>query len=286
MFVSSNLLKDLLPYYKRKLSQNYDQREIESIFFLVCFYLFNLSKIQVLNNEKRLTESELLSQRDMVERLQKNEPLQYVLGYTEFYGLKINVTPATLIPRPETEELVDYILKDIGSKNNLAILDIGTGSGCIAIALKKNSPTSNVSALDFSDETLKVAKHNAVLNGVEINSWNENILESDLKTISDLDVIVSNPPYIPNSDKSSMHKNVLEHEPHSALFVDDSNPLIFFQRIIELGVLKLKSGGKIYFEIHPPFSEEIIRILKNLMYNEVVVVKDLGGTNRVVIATK
>jgi len=286
MFVSSNLLKDILPYYKRKLIKIYDERETESIFFLTCFYLYNLSKIQVLNTEKRLTESELLMHRDIVERLQKNEPLQYVLGQTEFYGLKINVTSATLIPRPETEELVDYILKDIGSKNNLTILDIGTGSGCIAIALKKNIPSSKVLALDISNEALEVAKQNATLNNVEINFWIENILESNLKTISDLDVVVSNPPYIPNSDKTSMHKNVLEHEPHSALFVDDTNPLIFYQRIIELGLLKLESGGKIYFEIHPPFSDQIAHLLKKSMFNEVSVLKDLSGMNRFVIAIK
>jgi len=286
MFVSSNLLKDLLPYFKRKLAKIYDEREIESIFFLSCFGQFNLSKIQVLNDGKRLSESELLTYRDIVERLLKHEPIQYILGQAEFYGLIINVSPSVLIPRPETEELVDFIVKDHSKKNSNKILDIGTGSGCIAIALRKNISDAEVFAVDISADAISVARSNALKNQAEVNFICADILKDELNQISDLDILVSNPPYIPDSDKITMNKNVLEHEPHQALFVEDMNPLIFYKRIIDLGKLKLKRGGKLYFEIHPKFSEEFVECCLQAGYSQALSLKDLSGENRFVVATK
>lgn len=289
MFVSSNLLKDLLPYFKRKLAKVYDEREIESIFFLTCFSQFNLSKIQVLIDEKRLSESELLTYRDIVERLLNHEPIQYILGETEFYGLMLNVSTSVLIPRPETEELVDLIIKD-SSTNKNKILDIGTGSGCIAIALKKNISHAIVFAVDISPEAISVAKLNSEKNNVAINFIQADILSrrfaNDLNEIFELDILVSNPPYIPESDKTSIKKNVLEHEPHVALFVEDNDPLIFYKRIIELGKSKLKKGGKVYFEIHPKFAAEIVDLFLKEKYTQAKIVKDMSGANRFVIATK
>jgi len=286
MFVSSNLLKDLLPYFKRKLAKSYDEKEIESIFFLTCFYQFNLSRIQVLTEERRLSESELLLFRDIVERLTHHEPIQYILGKTEFYGLTFNVSPAVLIPRPETEELVDLVIKEFRDKKNLTILDIGAGSGCIAISIKKNIAASNVFAIDISADAIAVAEKNAEENKTGITFIKADILTNDLSDLTQLDFIISNPPYIPDSDKPAMQANVLDHEPHVALFVSNNDPLIFYKRILELGMVKLKSGGKLFFEIHPQFSSEIILHLNQAGYHSSEIVKDLSGADRFIIASK
>lgn len=284
MFTSSNSLSGLLSYFKRKLSENYEEREIENIFYLICYYQFGLSKIMVAVEDRKLTESELLKIREYVHRLQNNEPIQYILGETEFYGLKISVNPSVLIPRPETEELIELILKQ--TKVSGRVLDIGAGSGCIPIALKKNRPGFDVFATDISDKALELAKENAVINNVNVEFIKSDILEDDLNSIPILDLIVSNPPYIPLSDKNEMEARVLEFEPDIALFVPDNDPLIFYKRIGQIGRQKLNEGGKLFFEIHEGLGNEVRGLLEGLDYHQVTIHKDLQGKDRMVSAVK
>jgi len=285
MFVSSNLLKDLLPYFKRKLKENYEDREIESIFFLICESTFGLNKINVISGDKRLSESELLFFRDRVTRLQTNEPIHYILGKADFYSLEIIVDSSVLIPRPETEELVDNIIKINNSKQCLKILDIGTGTGCIALALKKNIPSAIVNGIDFSDNAIEIAKKNATHLQLNVSFSVVDIFENNL-SFDKTDIIVSNPPYIPFSDKISMKKNVLEYEPHSALFVPDNDPLRFYIRIAELALSSLNDNGQLWFEIHEEFGQKVVDLLNVMGFKNTTLIFDINNKNRIVYAEK
>ncbi len=215
-------------------------------------------------------------------RLLKNEPIQYILGEASFYGMKLMVNRQTLIPRPETEELVDLIIQE-NDRSDLKVLDIGTGSGAIAIALSRNLRFPEIIAIDISEGALEVARLNAtrMKAGIEfihadIFNWNP--------PVEKFDIIVSNPPYIDNSEKSSMERNVLDYEPHSALFVPDDNPLIFYSRIAEVGVKALKEGGRLYFEINPNHSEELAKMLKSEGYQDIITFKDSYDRTRFIKA--
>ena len=280
MFVSSNSLKDSLAYFKRKLKSNYDEAEIENIFFLVCFEVFQTTKVQVLADSVRLSESDLLQIKSIVDRLVKNEPIQYIIGHTYFYDCKINVNQTVLIPRPETEELVDIIIKSNNGIDSLSILDIGTGSGCIPIALKKKLKSANITTIDISKDAIALAKENAIQNQVEINFYDIDVFSADINSFDKVDIIVSNPPYIPSADKKEMHKNVLDHEPSTALFVEDTTPLVFYERIIKLSKSKLKPGGQLYFEFHKDFGKEINQLLVDANFQEIEIIKDMQGFDR------
>ncbi|MDA7803946.1 peptide chain release factor N(5)-glutamine methyltransferase [Crocinitomix sp.] len=280
MFVSSNRLVDLQPYFNEKLGSIYDQREIDNLFYLFIEAEFGLTKFEFKQSQQRLSESELLAVRSVVKRLQNNEPIQYVLGFTEFYGCKIKVNSNVLIPRPETEELVDLILKN--SDHNLSILDIGTGSGCIPIALKKTNPSFKIVGLDISGGAIELAKESADLNSVSIQFLERNILSDELSDLDKFDIIVSNPPYVLESDKKKMAENVLEFEPHLALFVADADPLLFYNRIADLGLKKLNSKGKIYFEIHENFGQQTKGLLEHKGFKNVKIIADLQGKDRMI----
>lgn len=280
MFVSSNLLRDLLPYFKRKLKSIYDENETENIFFLICDYTFGLSKIQVLHDDKRLTESELLFFRDCVNRLSKNEPVQYILGETEFYGLPFKVTPDVLIPRPETEELVDLIIRENKNNPGIEILDVGCGSGCIPVTLKKFLNESEVTAVDVSESAIQIARSNAGLNSVEVKFLREDFFSDSVFELTDFDIIVSNPPYIAESERISMHANVVDYEPSLALFVPDTDPLKFYLRILNFAQKKLKSGGLIYFEINPIYADRLKEISLDMKFSSAQICKDISGKNR------
>lgn len=286
MFVSSNNLKDLLTYFKRKLKSIYDEAEVENIFFLVCDEVFQCSKIQVINNDIRLSESDLLRVKSIVDRLLNNEPIQHIIGHTYFFDCLIKVSADVLIPRPETEELVDLIIKMHHQSSELSILDIGTGSGCIPIALKKKLKSANLTAIDVSKKALELALENAKNNQVEINFLNIDIFSSEAMNLPVFEIIISNPPYIPVSDKLTMHKNVLDFEPDLALFVTDNAPLIFYERIIELSKSKLTFGGKLYFEIHHNFGTQVKQLLLDNNFSSVKILKDLQGQERFCIAIK
>lgn len=280
MFTSTNKLIDLIPYFKKKLGALYPDREIENLFYWVCEDQFELQKFQVKMGDKRLTESELLSVRAIVKRLEQKEPIQYVLGTTEFYNCKIKVDENTLIPRPETEELVDWVLDNVSKDQT--VLDIGTGSGCIPIALKKAVSTLTVSGLDISANAITMARESAKLNDVNVDFVQMDILNPNLEELKMYDVIISNPPYVLESDKKEMNENVLSYEPHLALFVADHEPLLFYIAIAKIGLTQLNPNGLLFFEIHENFGKETIEMLENLGYQNVVLREDMQGKDRMI----
>ncbi len=285
MFVNSNQLTDLLPYYLDKLASIYSKKEIENVFYTVCDYKHHLTKIEVKMSGKRLTESELLMHRTIIKRLLNHEPIQHIIGEVEFYGLSFKVNKDVLVPRPETEELVDLIIH----KNKLnapSILDIGTGSGCIPISLKYNIKNATVYGVDVSEKALDIAKQNAINNKVDVNFILADVLTDELNTLPQMDIMVSNPPYVLESDIQQMSDNVLKFEPHIALFVDDNNPLLFYKRIVYLSKHLLKPTGQLYFEINEEFGKDIQLLMQNNGFKNVKVVKDLQGKNRMVIGEK
>jgi release factor glutamine methyltransferase len=230
---------------------------------------------------------------NVLSRLKTGEPVQYILGHTEFYGLPFKVNPSVLIPRPETEELVDWALNSwqlvVDSwQQPHNILDIGTGSGCIAISLKKNLDKVSVSAIDISTEALNTAKGNAALNNVDINFIQEDILNqthhSPLTTHYSL--IISNPPYVTLEDKKQMHTNVTDFEPHTALFVPENNPLIFYKAIADFAVGYLEKGGLLFFEINESYGEEIVKLLNDKSFTNTELMSDMSGKARMIKATK
>jgi release factor glutamine methyltransferase len=224
---------------------------------------------------------------EAVLRLLQHEPIQYILGESHFYGLKLKVTNAVLIPRPETEELVDWIIKTHQNKENLTILDIGTGSGCIPIALAKHLKNAIVYAIDVSPDALRVAQENAEMSKVNVNFERLDILEiSEINPLSfggvKFDVMVSNPPYISIEEKEQMQKNVLDYEPPLALFVNDKNPLLFYEKIIFLAKGSLNEGGSLYFEINESFGKEVKDMLGHKHFEQIELIKDLQGKDRMV----
>lgn len=286
MFVSSNLLRDLLPYFKRKLKAVYDEQETESIFFLICHQRFGLGKAAVLQGDKRLTESELLEFREIVNRLGTHEPIQYILGETEFYGNRFRVNREVLIPRPETEELVDIVVGNHKQSENLRILDIATGSGCIPISLSLNLKKSLVTATDISEAALTIANQNALALKSQVRFLELDVFSDQMETLGQFDLIISNPPYVPQSDRFSMSKNVLEFEPHLALFVPDSDPIRFYKTIVNFAKNHLTETGVVYFELHPAHATEVVEYAQMLGFTNSSIRKDLSGNRRFAILSK
>ena len=219
--------------------------------------------------------------REILRQLLQDIPVQYALGQTNFYGLTLKVGPGVLIPRPETEELVDLIVKE-NRAADLRVLDLCTGSGAIAIALARNLPFSEITAVDISPDAIAIAKENAAALKTKIRFLETDILkEESLSRIpGEFDIIVSNPPYVDESEKKDMDANVLDHEPHIALFVPDDNPLLFYKRIAEIGNQSLKAGGKLYLEINPRHAEELKQLLLSSGYDDIEIIKDINGKDR------
>lgn len=264
------------------LQDLYDVMEAESFFHLILEEKHQMKRIDLaLHPNLAFSEEEIQSWNLILEQLKKEIPIQYILGTTEFFGLKFYVNESVLIPRPETEELVEWIIGDLKTKaiKDLKILDIGTGSGCIAISLSKNIPNAKVYAIDVSLEALKVAKQNAENNQVEIVFLEKNILEIDDLELQ-FDVIVSNPPYVRHLEKEEIKKNVLEHEPHLALFVEDNDALVFYRKIAELATKNLTENGNLYFEINQYLGEEMIELLQNKGFQDAELRKDIYGNDR------
>lgn len=296
------LFKDYKTYFLNKLTTLYDAAECESIFFIILEKRHSLKRIDLaLQTNLSLTESDLMAWNLILEQLKLEKPIQYILGETFFYDLKFDVDSNVLIPRSETEELVDFIIKDFKISNNLAVqqsnnlkvLDIGTGSGCIAIALAKNLKNANIFAIDVSEKALAVAQKNAVQNDVEVNFIHCNILKTnDLdfieKTfnIQKFDIIVSNPPYVRNLEKHEINKNVLENEPHLALFVADDDALIFYRKIANLAVNNLSENGVLYFEINQYLGQETVKLLQEIGFRNVELKQDIYGNDRMIKAKK
>lgn len=270
---------------RKELAEIYSPEETESLIFLIFEKLKGYSRTQfLLAKEEKLTDEELLSMSQILGRLKNHEPIQYILGETEFYGLPFRTAPEVLIPRPETEELVQWIIQE----NKLArptILDIGTGTGCIAISLRKNIPLSTVLACDISPVCLETARLNSELNSADVALFEYDILKlSPEIKFPELDIIVSNPPYVRETEKLLMEKNVLEFEPELALFVSDENPLIFYERIADFARVRLNDGGRLYFEINEAFGNECSVMLLEKGLSEVLLKKDINGKDRMIRA--
>lgn len=278
MQVAKKLIRD-------SLSQLYCEQEIESISKLIFEKVLVLSRLQVhLNQHETISTANLTQITEIVNRLIQFEPIQYILGETEFYGLPLNVNPSVLIPRPETEELVDWIINDCPPTNPI-ILDIGTGSGCIPIALAKNLTGATAEGWDISTEALIVAKKNAEINQVKVNFIYADVLTLNYPAHQQkYDIIVSNPPYVTPLEQLSMLKNVVDYEPHVALFVPDTDPLIFYRTIANIAISALKSGGKLYFEINEQFGNETVDLLTLKGFKNIILKKDINGKERMIKA--
>ncbi|WP_294823658.1 peptide chain release factor N(5)-glutamine methyltransferase [uncultured Flavobacterium sp.] len=277
-------LKDYRTYFLEKLTPFYDAMEAESFFNIALSELKGWKRIDVaMNPGEVLSDDEVVKWNTVLAELQEQKPIQYIFGRTQFYGLKFEVNENTLIPRPETEELVELIINENSSQANIKILDIGTGSGCIAISLAKHLPMAEVSAIDVSEKALAVAKRNAIATGVQVNFTLKNILEAE--ALPDrYDIIVSNPPYVRNLEKAEIRANVLNHEPHLALFVPDADPLLFYRKIALMAKADLAGNGRLYFEINQYLGNETVEMLEGFGFKNVTLKKDIYGNDRMVSA--
>lgn len=277
-------VKQVDDWIRKELSELYGEGESGHFSLLIFNHLRGYErKDMLMNSTSQLTQEEMAFISESLSRLQKEEPIQYVLGFTEFYGLVFKTDHRALIPRPETEELVDWILQD-KPEDLESVLDVGTGSGCIAISLKKFLPDSFVQAWDISQRALNLAMENASLNKVKVDFQLKDVLNSNLKCAHSLDLLVSNPPYVTMHEKSLMKSNVLNFEPHNALFVEDDKPLLFYHAIARLGRENLRKGGWLYFEINESLGAEMEKLLGELGYSGVELKKDLHGRYRMIRA--
>ncbi len=279
MNLKDNTLFSLRNYFFDKLSSIYEKRELENIFFIALHHYFKINRADYISNpNQKISESDILKFVNLHKELAKEKPLAQILGEWEFYGLRFKINENVLIPRPETEELVDLIIRESKSKN-VSIVDIGTGSGCIPITLKKHLPNSKVYATDISEEALKLAQQNAELNSVEINFIHHDIFTP---LASKVDVIASNPPYINPEEEKNMKRNVLDYEPHLALFTPTDDSLVFYKRIAEIGKDILTTGGKVFVEINENLGKETVAIFEKHNYQNISIIKDLQGKDRIV----
>lgn len=279
-------MNETLTYVKATLKDYFRPEEIRSLTHLLFKEVCGLEPHQLLlYKDKDLSNAEKEKIRSITERLIKNEPIQYLLGKAICYDFIFLVNPSVLIPRPETEELIDLIVRRERTKG-LQLLDIGTGSGCIAISLAKALDEPDVSAIDISADALQVAQQNAKINQAKVRFFQMDILKSADLPVNELDIIVSNPPYVMNGEKTSMRPNVLDYEPHTALFVSDNDPLVFYREIARLGKTHLKCGGRIYFEINAALGIETQELLVNEGYRDCCLVKDISGKDRILYATR
>jgi release factor glutamine methyltransferase len=287
-------VESLVRKFNIELKELYDESEIKALTKMALVFSLNISAADLwIKKKEKLNKKQIQKAEKVLHRLKACEPLQYITGETEFLGYKFKVNKNVLVPRPETEELVEWVMEENRneSKRNkcgLKIFDIGTGSGCIAVSLKKKLPASEVTAIDISKDALQVAKKNAVMNNAKINFMHMDILANHFpETQHPFDVIVSNPPYITNHEKSLMHRNVTDYEPHVALFVEGKNPLLFYEYISSLAAGKiLNPGGRLYFEMNENTGREIFEMLEGKGFTGIVIKQDLSGKDRMIRAVK
>jgi len=282
-------IKDYRTLFIDTLSVIYDRAEAESFFYIILEDKHRIKRIDLaLQPDLMLTAEEILGWDTIKNQLEQEIPLQYILGKTSFYGLDFIVNENVLIPRQETEELVEWIIAVSAKRQKgevLRILDIGTGSGCIAISLAKNIEQAEVYAIDVSEGALSIARQNAEANGVKVNFILRNILETkDLG--QQFDIIVSNPPYVRNLEKQEIRKNVLDNEPHLALFVADNNALVFYDAIAELALKNLDPAGQLYFEINQYLGTEMTELLDSKGFKNIELRKDIYGNDRMTFCSK
>lgn len=275
-------MKRIAKQISDNISSHYSAGEVAALTRIIATELLGISDMAYyLKEDTTLTAEQRQLLDDAIERLQKKEPIQYILGYSDFCGLRFKVTPATLIPRPETSELVEWIASE--SKSGEQILDIGTGSGCIAISLAKKIRGSKVTAWDISADALATAEENSASNSADVVFEEVDILNCDTCG-KKFDIIVSNPPYIKEEEKKGMEANVLDWEPHTALFVPDSDPLLFYRTIAEKATDMLTDGGKLYFEINRMYGKEICSMLAGMGYTGIELRKDFADNDRMIKA--
>jgi release factor glutamine methyltransferase len=282
VFVQENSIEAVEEYMRKGLASLYPEREVDAMLRILFVHFTGYNSIdRRINAKETLTESELLKFRSVLKEMEKGRPLQYAMGETEFYGLKFIVNEHVLIPRPETEELVDLVLKE--NKIGQSLIDIGSGSGCISVSYAKSTGGADVVALDVDPNALKIVAVNSEINSVKVN-----LVEMDILLWTELDqkfdVVVSNPPYVLASERSDMSSNVLDFEPGLALFVNDNEPIIFYERIADFALSHLNVGGKLYFEINEKYGIQVMECLKIRNYKDIRIIKDLSGKNRIVAA--
>jgi len=281
-------IKKYREYFINSLEDLYPIEELQSIFYLLASKYLNLSRIDIaLQFDDTLTSDEEINFNQAIDRLKIYEPVQYILEETEFFGYPFLVNKQVLIPRPETEELVAWIIEDVKEKET-TLLDIGTGSGCIAISLAKKLNDASVTAIDVSKEAIDVAKKNSAQNHTKIEFMEVDVLhfkdnvELQQKLNSKFDIIVSNPPYVRIKEQELMRPNVLKHEPDLALYVANETPLLFYKKIVQLSNLYLKAGGRLYFEINEYLGNELKKMLMEEGFKHVQIKKDMFGKDRMI----
>lgn len=282
-------IKDIQDIFHKELDVIYGKEEVDSFFFMILDDYFNIFRIELaLNPGLSITKEEQVPIFKALDELKNEKPIQYILGKTEFFGLHFKVNNHVLIPRPETEELVDWILQNANIESELRILDIGTGSGCIAISLAKHLVNSEIFALDVSPEAIELAIENAVLNNVKVNFIQANILDDGLegKRFNKYDIIVSNPPYVMKRNKDQLKPNVLNYEPHAALFVEDNDPLKFIRAISNFALANLKNEGLLYFEINEFMGAKIRELLEDHDFTNIELKRDMFNKYRMIKATR
>lgn len=283
-------LKEYRNIFNTTLSELYPKTEIDTFLGLLIEEYLGLNRVDlVIKADFKIDESKLIILNKVLKRLQKEEPIQYIIGHTEFFGYPLIVNQNTLIPRPETEELVAWIIDEVKNNSNysnkqISILDIGTGTGCIPISLAKELNNAVISAIDVSEKALEIAKKNAIENQVNINFITKDILQTtNLNT--QFDIIISNPPYVRNLEKKEINNNVLENEPHLALFVEDNNALIFYDKIADLAKNHLNKNGCLFFEINQYLGQETSTLLKSKAFKNIELRKDIFKNDRMLKAT-
>jgi len=273
-------ISDLKLLFQTELNSIYPRNEIDSFYHILTQHKLGMSRVdKALSPNLMINEEAQTFFKHAISLLYSEKPIQYITKETEFYGLPFKVNKNVLIPRPETEELVSWLLKSTEPIENIKILDIGTGSGCIAIALAKNLPNAKITAIDFSKEALEVARENAKLNKVSIEFIQQDILATE-SLAGNFDFIISNPPYIRELEKEEIQNNVLSFEPHSALFVDNDNALVFYRKIIELAKKHLQPNGSLFFEINQYLGIETLKLLSENGFSQNILKKDIFGNDR------
>ena len=279
--------ESIFRYIKENLVSVYPEQEARQIAYILLEDAFGITKLDILKN-KSLPDFDEKKLQECLRRLAVQEPIQHIIGKTEFLGLEIKVSKDVLIPRPETEELTQKVIDTLHAEESKSakILDIGTGSGCIAIAIKKHVSESTVFALDVSEKAIEVARNNAKSLGADIQFIHANILNKVEENLPSLDIIVSNPPYVTYLEKAEMRENVLNYDPHLALFVENENYLLFYKAIINFAKSHLKQRGRLFFEINEQFGEEMSILLKENDFVEVEILKDFRGKDRFCVGVK
>ena len=275
-------LKVYKNHFTDELKNVTDAEEATIFFFMALENRLHIPKIKFLTEELSLDQEQLKKMNDVLFALKRNMPIQYVLGEASFYGETFYVSSATLIPRKETEELVEWILETIDTKAAIDILDIGSGSGCIPITLSTHLSNASISSMDVSEEALKIASENAARMQAEVQWMLQDILQTE--KLESYDLVVSNPPYVRNLEKEEILPNVLDYEPHLALFVPDHDPLLFYKKIIQLAEKSLNSNGYLFLEINQYLGKEMIELFENTSFREVILKKDLSGNDRMIRA--